>query len=161
LESLTVRIKSLRGIKVGVEKLLNTMIYVMNKALYNLMGDTSKAISRVSSKYLMDYLISQKITESGEDEIGEEELKRIVIEDLGLCDDYKFYENGEYVVLEIINPVVKESLVQLKRENIPIVLSPDKILMYMLCKIHGYKATFAGVEYDQENNRVIWRCKKL
>ena len=145
----------------GAEKLLNTMIYIINKALYNLMGDTSKTISRISSKYLMDYLISQKITESKENEIGEEELRKIVIEDLGLCDDYKLYEDGEYIILEIINPVVKECLIQLNRENIPIVLSPDKIFMYMLCRIHNYKAIYKEVEYDEENNKVIWKCKKL
>jgi len=144
----------------GVEKLLNTMIYVMNKALYDLMGDTSKAISRVSSKYLMDYLLSQKITKLKENEMGEEELKKIVIEDLSLCEDYKFYENGEYVILEMINPVVKESLVQLNKEKIPIVLTPDMIFMYMLCKIHNYKAVYEDVKYDEENNRTIWRYKK-
>ena len=136
------------------------MIYIMNKALYNLMGDTSKTISRVSSKYLMDYLISQKITESKENEIGEEELKKIVIEDLELCDDYKFYEDGEYVILEMINPVVKESLVQLNREKIPIVLTPDMIFMYMLCKIRNCKAVYKEVEYDEESNRTIWKYKK-
>ena len=125
------------------------------------MGDTSKTISRISSKYLMDYLISQKITESKENEIGEEELRKIVIEDLGLCDDYKLYEDGEYIILEIINPVVKECLIQLNRENIPIVLSPDKIFMYMLCRIHNYKAIYKEVEYDEESNEVIWKCKKL
>ena len=145
----------------GEEKLLNTLVYIINKALYNLMGDTSKTISRVSSKYLMDYLISQKITESREDEIKEDELKKIIIEELGLCDDYRFYEDGGYIVLEIINPVIKESLIQLKKENIPVVLSPDKILMYMLCKMYGYKATKPCVEYDEESNKVIWRCKKL
>ena len=142
------------------EKLLNAMVHITNKALYNLMGDTSKAISRISSKYLMDYLLSQKMTESEEDKIGEEELKKIVIEDLGLCDDYKFYEDGEYVILEVINPVIKESLVQLNREKIPIVLSPDKIFMYMLCRLYNYKATYKEVIYDEEHNKIFWKFRK-
>jgi len=125
------------------------------------MGDTSKTISRISSKYLMDYLISQKITESKENEIGEEELKKIVIEDLGLCEDYKFYEDGDYIILEMVSPAVKESLVQLNKEKIPIVLTPDMIFMYMLCKIHNYKAVYKEVEYDEESNRTIWKYNKL
>ena len=142
------------------DRLLNTMIYVMNKALYNIAGDTSRSISRISSKYLMDYLLSQKITQLKESEVSSQELKKIAIEELGLCDDYQFYEDENYAILEITNPVIKESVIQLNKENIPIVLTPDMVFMYMICKINNCKAIYEKVDYDEENNKTLWKFKK-
>ncbi|BAP61208.1 MAG: hypothetical protein PWP15_910 [Methanothermococcus sp.] len=139
-------------------RLLNAMIYVTNKALYTMIGNNSRTLSRLASKYIINYLYSQNIL--NKEKLNEEELKKAFINEMGLSDDLIFQENGSTVVLDVINPVLRESIIQLNKENIPITLAPCIIYMYLISNLYGYKVEFQKVEYNEENNKTVWTFKK-
>ncbi|UXM84426.1 hypothetical protein [Methanococcus aeolicus] len=137
--------------------LLNGMIYVVNKAVFQVVGPSSRSISRLSAKYVVEYLHSQNIVDKNN--LSEESLKKAFIEDLGLCDDLIYSENDGLAVLEVINPVLRESVLELNKENIPITVAPCIIYAYVINDIRNCKASFEKVEYDEENNNTTWTFK--
>jgi hypothetical protein len=123
-----------------------------------MIGNNSRTLSRLASKYIINYLYSQNIL--NKEKLNEEELKKAFINEMGLSDDLIFQENGSTVVLDVINPVLRESIIQLNKENIPITLAPCIIYMYLISNLYGYKVEFQKVEYNEENNKTVWTFKK-
>ncbi len=137
--------------------LLNVMIYVINKAVFQLIGRNSRTLSRLSAKYIVDYLHSQNMVDK--DNLDEESVKRAFIEDLELCDDLIYSENDGLAVLEVKNPVLRESVLMLNKENIPITVAPCIVYVYLINNIRNHKASFQKVEYDKEKNNTTWTFK--
>jgi len=138
-------------------ELLNVMIYLINKTVFQLIGRSSRTLSRLSAKYIVDYLHSQNMVDKNN--LDEESVKRAFIEDLGLCDDLIYSENDGLAVLNVKNPVLRESIVSLSKENILITVAPCIVYVYLINDIKNHKASFQKVEYDQENNNTTWTFK--
>ncbi|MBV1755000.1 MAG: hypothetical protein KMY52_05375, partial [Methanobacterium sp.] len=139
-------------------KLLNVMIYLINKTIYEVMGENSRILSRLSAKYIVNYLDSQSIIDKNN--LTEEGLKKAFNEEMGLADDLLFDCSGDDAVLTVINPVLKESIIELNKENIPITVAPCIIYVYLLGDLYNHKVSFQKVEYDEENNNTVWTFKK-
>ncbi|MEN4016884.1 MAG: hypothetical protein PQ975_10330 [Methanobacterium sp.] len=138
-------------------KLLNIMTYLVNKAVFQVIGRNSRTLSRLSAKYIVDYLHSQNMVDKNN--LTEKSVKRVFIEDLGLCDDLIYSKNDGLAVLEVKNPVLRESIVALNKENIPITVAPCIVYVYLINDIENHKASFQKVEYDKENNNTKWTFK--
>jgi hypothetical protein len=138
-------------------KLLNIMTYLVNKAVFQVIGRNSRTLSRLSAKYIVDYLHSQNMVDKNN--LTEKSVKRVFIEDLGLCDDLIYSKNDGLAVLEVKNPVLRESIVALNKENIPITVAPCIVYVYLINDIENHKASFQKVEYDKENNNTTWTFK--
>lgn len=139
-------------------KLLNVIIYLINKTIYKVMGENSRTLSRLSAKYIVNYLDSQSIIDKNN--LTEEGLKKAFNEEMGLADDLLFDCSGDDAVLTVINPVLKESIIELNKENIPITIAPCIIYVYLLGDLYNHKVSFQKVEYDEENNNTVWTFKK-
>jgi len=137
--------------------LLNVIIYMVNRAAFQLIGRNSRMLSRFSAKYIVDYLHSQNILDK--DNLNKESVKRVFIEDLGLCDDLIYSENNGLAVLEVKNPVLRESIVALNKENIPITIAPCIVYVYLINDIQNHITSFQKVEYDKKNNNTTWTFK--
>ncbi|MEN4017065.1 MAG: hypothetical protein PQ975_01145 [Methanobacterium sp.] len=141
------------------DALLNVMIYLVNKAVFQVIGRNSRTLSRLSARYIVDYFHSQNMVDKNN--LTEESVKRVFIEDLGLCDDLIYSENDGLAVLEVKNPVLRESIVALNKENIPITVAPCIVYVYLINDIENHKASFQKVEYDKENNNTTWIFKLM
>ncbi|MDO9045760.1 MAG: hypothetical protein Q7U35_10720 [Methanobacteriaceae archaeon] len=139
-------------------KLLNTMTFLVNKSIYKVLGENSRTLSRLSAKYVVNYLDSQSIIDKNN--LTEEGLKKAFIEEMGLADDLLFDDTSNNAVLTVINPVLMESIIELNKENIPITIAPCIIYVYLLGDLYNYKISFQKVEYDKKNNNTVWTFKK-
>jgi len=137
--------------------LLNMIIYVVNKAVFQVMGRNSSTLSRLSAKYVVNYLHSLNMLDKNN--LNEESIKRAFLEDLKICDDLIYSENDGQGILRIINPVLRESVAALNRENIPITVAPGIIYVYLIKDIRNQKVSFQKVGYDKENDSTIWIFK--
>ena len=81
----------------SVVPIYNTMLYLVNKAVFQLFGENSRALSRMAAKYIVDYLHSQNIIDKNN--LNEESVKKAFIEDLGVCEDLIYSEAVSYTHL--------------------------------------------------------------
>jgi len=137
--------------------LSNALIYLINKTAFRLLGGNSRVLSRLSAKYVVGYLHSQNMVDKNN--LNEESVKKAFIEDLGSADDFIYSENDGVGVLEIVNPVLRDSIVKLNEENIPISVSPGIIYVYLINDMRNRKVSFQKVVYDKENNKTLWTFK--
>ncbi len=134
------------------------MTFLVNKSIYKVLGENSRTLSRLSAKYVVNYLDSQSIIDKNN--LTEEGLKKAFIEEMGLADDLLFDDTSNNAVLTVINPVLMESIIELNKENIPITIAPCIIYVYLLGDLYNYKISFQKVEYDKKNNNTVWTFKK-
>jgi len=134
------------------------MTFLVNKSIYKIVGENSRSLSRLSAKYIVNYLVSQSIIDKNN--LTEEGYKNAFIEEMGLADDLLFDCTGNNAVLTVMNPVLRESIIELNKENIPITIAPCIIYAYLLSDLYDHKLSFKKVVYDEENNNTIWTFKK-
>ncbi|MEN4006295.1 MAG: hypothetical protein PQ964_02880 [Methanobacteriaceae archaeon] len=72
--------------------LLNAIVYLVNKAAFQLIGENSQTLSRLSAKYIVDYLHSQNMLDKNN--LDEESVRRAFLEDLKICEDLDYSENN-------------------------------------------------------------------
>ncbi|MEN4005800.1 MAG: hypothetical protein PQ964_00315 [Methanobacteriaceae archaeon] len=137
--------------------LLNAIVYLVNKAAFQLIGENSRTISRLSAKYIVDYLHSLNMLDKNN--LDEESVRRAFLEDLKICEDLDYSENNGQAVLKIINPVLRESIVKLNEEKIPICIAPGIIYVYLINDMKNQKVSFQKVEFHPENNYSLWIFK--
>jgi hypothetical protein len=135
----------------------NTMVYLMNKAVFQLFGENSRVLSRLVAKYIVDYLHSQNMIDKNN--LSEESVKRAFIEDLEVCDNLIYSENDGEGVLKIVNPTLCEGIVELHKENLPVIFAPGIIYCHLINYIKNQKASYIEQEHDEESNSTIVRFK--
>ncbi|MEN4005757.1 MAG: hypothetical protein PQ964_00070 [Methanobacteriaceae archaeon] len=105
----------------------------------------------------MDYLHSQNIVDKNN--LNEESVKKAFVEYLGFCDDLIYSEEDGQAILKIVNPAFREGIIELYKENLPVVISPNIIYGYLINDIKNQKALYQGHKYDKESNSTTVRFK--
>ncbi|MEN4006201.1 MAG: hypothetical protein PQ975_11605 [Methanobacterium sp.] len=141
----------------SVVPIYNTMLYLVNKAVFQLFGENSRALSRMAAKYIVDYLHSQNIIDKNN--LNEESVKKAFIEDLGVCEDLIYSEEDGQAILKIVNPALREGIVELGKENLPVIIAPGIIYGYLINDIRNHKASYQEQSYDKESNTTIVKFK--
>ncbi|XRO75048.1 hypothetical protein ACO3TA_06620 [Methanocaldococcus sp. 28A] len=139
--------------------LSSALIYLINKALYSVSGVTGVAISRLAAKFMLDYLHSQNFLDKNN--YNEEQLKDIFINKLKIAEDLSITENNGTVILYAKNPILNKAIKLLLNENVPIVIHPVIIYMFLVAQLRNYKVKFQEVNYNENENTAVWTFKKI
>ena len=147
------------GDSMSLDILFNGVLYSINKSSHKVLGSSGASLSRISGKHLIEYFQSQGLLDK--DNITTDDLTNLFTEKLGFCESIKYIENNGEAIVEVVNPILKLSALQLNKENIPILISPSIMYAYVYSELNGKKAIFKNVEYSPEENIEKWHFKLI